>query len=384
MNHDAYTCTYQHWPLSGERVYVRIETNIDSLTPESYTHPRLRAAEHLIRDLITRGAHPIIITHRGRPTGYDSSLSNEHLLPWLAACGWSVNFVQYVPGQPPRAPAHTDGYDVTLLENIRFYPEEYVDDQAFAHTLAHEASWYINDAWGTMHRAQASVHALALCYDQAHKSAGPTVAIERARLAHWFTVPAERRIVVIGGGKAETKLGWAASLVQQESVGALWILPGIARSLLDPHDALYSDAQALNKHARTAGIPVGTLDDGLLLEGTTIRAAHTREELLQAYGIGPHTQERIAASVTGCFVLYTGAMGFEHPRETQDVTSALLQAIHASADYLIVGGGSSAQCAQRAGLCGESQVFCSTGGGSTLAYIADGDSLPGLQALAST
>lgn len=389
------------YPFSSKRVLVRVDFNVpldDKLHITDDT--RIRAAIKTIQKIRNSGGRVIVMSHLGRPkNGAEDKFSLRHLVgPISDLLGTKVKFAEDCIG--PKAKAVVDRMkdgDVVLLENLRFYKEEEAGDEFFAGQLAENGDAYVNDAFGTAHRAHASTAVIArffptdklfgyLMEDEVtsidkvlHSTATPVTAIiggskVSGKIAIIENLMDVVQNILIGGGMAFTfikaqqgKVG--NSLVEEDKLQTAIDLIAAARNknvnLYLPTDAIIADAfsnDANRKECGIASIPNGWM--GLDIGPKTI--AHYREIILMSKT-----------------VLWNGPMGvfeMEHfAHGTSEVAKALAEATATKGAFTLVGGGDSVAAVNQFGLA-DKVSYVSTGGGAMLEYL-EGIELPGIAAI---
>ena len=393
------TLTIDDVLLSGKKVLIRVDFNVP-MTPEMAVADDTRIVESLptIKKVLTSGGSAILMSHLGRPKGkptVEFSLKPvaEHLARLL---GTPVKFAADAIGVDTAAMvAGLAGGECLLLENLRFYKEEEANDPAFAKQLASYGDLYVNDAFGTAHRAHASTEGVTRFLKPA--VAGYLMQKEIDYLSRAVGNPARPYVAILGGAKISGKIdviqsllpkvdvlviggGMAFtffqaqgheigdSLVEQEKVG-------LARTILDdvkakrmrlilPVDCVVADR--LDNNAQRKVVPVTKIPSGW-----------------RGLDIGPETVKIINMELRRArTVVWNGPMGvFEMPNfanGTIEVARLLAEVTKAGATT-IVGGGDSAAAIAKAGL--EKAVsHVSTGGGASLEFL-EGKTLPGVAAL---
>ncbi len=366
------SATFTQWQLEKQHVLVRIDGNVP-LNNDIITNDfRLRAVEPTIRYLCQQGAFVTLITHIGNPRGYDPNVSTRPIAYW------------FNERQLP----------VLVLENIRFDPREKKGDLRFAQTLAHGHDFFINDAWGTMHRNDASMVALSQCFTERHRSIGFLVEKELQKLTPMRTNPQQPFTLFLGGGKTSDKLRYLPTLIEQGKLQHLVLLPGVAHTFLayngNPrgkspiHDDLFELCNTIiklcHKHNVSLHLPVDLLVGAGSWQGQKeIRDVTQLQPDDISISIGPKTLELCQNIITQSkTIFFNGIMGDPLIRGTMEYSERLLTAISMSSAYAVLGGGDTVAQAERYNLA-DYFSFCSSGGGATLAYIA-GTQLPGLTA----
>jgi len=389
------------YSFTGKRVLLRVDFNVPlddklQITDDS----RIRAAVKTIQKIRNGGGRVILLSHLGRPkNGAENKFSLRHLLGHISELlGTKVKFAEDCIG--PKAKAVVDRMkdgDVVLLENLRFYKEEEAGDEFFAGQLAENGDVYVNDAFGTAHRAHASTAVISRFFptdklfgylmedevkniDKVLRSAAtPITAIiggskVSGKIAIIENLMDVAQNILIGGAMAFTfikaqqgKVG--NSLVEEDKLETAIDLIALARNknvnLYLPTDAIIADAfsnDANRKESGIASIPAGWM--GLDIGPKTI--AHYREIILMSKT-----------------VLWNGPMGvfeMEHfAHGTSEVAKALAEATATKGAFTLVGGGDSVAAVNQFGLA-DKVSYVSTGGGAMLEYL-EGVELPGIAAI---
>jgi len=382
--------------VSGKRVLVRVDLNVplDEKTSVITDDSRVRAVLPTIRYLIDHNAKVILCSHLGRPDG--KIVPNLRLAPVGELLGKLL-------GKPvatasdcigPEAEAAVEALPeggVLLLENLRFHPEEEKNDPVFARSLARLADVYVNDAFGTAHRAHASTVGVT---EYLPAVAGFLMEKEIDIMGHALTEPARPFAVIIGGAKVSDKIRVLEHLL--DKVDVLLIGGGMActflkaqkyeigRSLLE-EDRL-DFANSLVQRAQAKGIHLLLPLDVVIgdkfeadASAKTVSVAEVPAEW-QIMDIGPRTIERFEAELKPCkTVIWNGPLGvFEFPkfRKGTEAVASILANLNATT---IVGGGSTAEAVEEMGFVSKI-THVSTGGGASLQFL-EGRTLPGVAAL---
>lgn len=386
--------------VTGKRVLVREDLNVplqrDSGRVFVADATRIDAAVPTLRALRERKARVVVLSHLGRPDGRPNpTYSLRPVVPLLAErLGCDVAFADDCIGDAAFAVVDRlrDG-DVALLENLRFHPGEERNDPAFAKALAELGDLYVDDAFGTAHRAHASTEALAHLLPNA---AGPLMIAELAALQPLMGAPQKPYVCVIGGAKVKDKIGVLTSLMQR--VDAFCVGGGMANTLLaargvDVGRSLRDDdltpARDILAQAQARRVDVHLPVDAVVSSGFDAdESAHTVAVTAVGDGmildIGPATAAAYARIIeTAKTIVFNGPMGvYEKPayrNGTKIVGEAIARATAAGATS-IVGGGDAAAAAHLLGFAG-AMTHVSTGGGATLEFL-EGKTLPGVAALA--
>jgi phosphoglycerate kinase len=364
--------------LRGQRVLVRAA--------------RIQAALGTLRRLLAGGARVVLCSHLGRPKGQAKpELSLRPVADRLAeVLGRPVSFCEASVGEAAEAAVATlgDG-ELVLLENLRFHAEEEKNDPAFAQQLARLADVYVNDAFGTAHRAHASTAGVVPYMKRA--AAGDLL---RAELDHLRVVREPERPLVcfLGGAKVSDKLAVLAALAPHTDVLAVGgamaytFLRALGQetgaSLVEP-DRI-DDARAVIEAARAAGrellLPTDHVVAERVEEGAPTRIVKEIPEGWLGIDIGPETAARYgAAAGRARTVFWNGPMGVFEIDAFAKGTEAVAQAIAGSEARSVVGGGDSLAAINKLGL-GSRIGHLSTGGGASLEFV-QGLALPGVVAL---
>ena len=380
--------------VRGKRVLVREDLNVPMKGAEIADYTRVDAAIPTLKLLLNRGARVAILSHLGRPDGKPNpALSLRPVAKALSErLGVPVRFAEDSVGEKALqgVEALHDG-EALLLENVRFHPEEERNDPGFAKQLAELGDLYVDDAFGTAHRAHASTEGVAHLLPSA---AGLLMQAELDALERVTKNPAKPFVCVIGGAKIKDKIGVFKNLMQL--VDAFCIGGGMAntflaalgidvgKSLRDPdlEPALY-----VLQRARVEHVELHLPKDAVVASSLDASDSHVvdidRVGNQMILDIGPATASAYAAAIEQARTLvFNGPMGvYENPRYrsgTQVVGDAIARATEEGA-ISVVGGGDAAAAAHLLGFA-EKVTHVSTGGGATLEFL-EGKTLPGVAAL---
>jgi phosphoglycerate kinase len=390
--------TLDHLEVRGKRVLVREDLNVPLKQGQIADYTRIDAAIPTLRFLVDRGARVIVLSHLGRPDGKaDPRYSLRPIADGLQErLGQHVAFAADCVGAAATTAIArlTDG-EVVLLENVRFHPEEETNDPAFARQLAALADIYVNDAFGTAHRAHASTEGVAHLLPSA---AGLLMERELDALARLTQRPKRPFVCVIGGAKVKDKVGIFTHLI--ERVDAFCTGGGMANTFLAAkginvghslRDDDLAPAKAILTLAQERGVALHLPTDAIV--STTFDnddGAHAVD--LAGVGdsmildIGPKTARAYAEVIASAkTIVFNGPMGvYEKPAYqmgTKQVGEAIARATAAGA-ISVVGGGDAAAAAHELGFAA-AMTHVSTGGGATLEYL-EGKTLPGIAAMEGT
>ena len=384
--------------VQGKRVLVRVDFNVpfDKETGRILDDSRLRAALPTIQYLREHGARVILCSHLGRPNGKvveELRMSRVGVGDRLSELlGAPVHTLYHVIG--PKAVEATQALkpgEVILLENVRFFPEEEVNDPKMSHALAELADIYVDDAFGTAHRAHASTVGIASYLPAV---AGFLMEKEIDYLDKALTNPARPFAAIIGGAKISTKIGVLRNLLSR--IDCLIVGGGMASTLLkangvDVGESLVEDdqldtARDLMEQADEKGIPLFLPEDVVVADRiaedalSEVVSVDDIPQDMRIVDVGPDTVASFREAVEDCMtVIWNGPLGVaEYPafaKGSLDMAEALAT-LNATT---IVGGGETVALIHDAGL-EDKFTHVSTGGGASLEYL-EGKTLPGVAAL---
>ncbi len=381
--------------VAGKRVFVRVDFNVPLEGGAVADDGRIRAALKTIAFLRARKARVILASHLGRPKGKPEEASR--MAPVAARLaellGAPVAALRECVGPDAEAAANSLAPGgVLLLENLRFHAGEEKNDPAFVDRLARLCDTYVNDAFGTCHRAHASTVGLPLKLGRG--APGYLIDKEIAAFDAVLKNPKRPFVAVLGGAKVADKIPILTNLVPK--VNALVIGGGMAYTFLRARGIevgtsrveadLVGTAKEIMESARASGVEVMLPSDHLVAERFD-EAAQPQEVAGPALpagrmglDIGPETRRRFAARVeTAGTVLWNGPMGvFEWPAFAGG-TRAVAEALARCKGTTVVGGGDSAAAIEKFGLS-QKVTHVSTGGGASLELL-EGRELPGLKAI---
>jgi phosphoglycerate kinase len=386
--------------VAGKRVFVRVDFNVpQDETGAIADDRRIKAALPTIKALISKGARVILASHLGRPKGGPNP---KYTLAPVAArlsalLGQSIAFADESVGEEVEglAAALKNG-QVLLLENVRFHPEEEKNGAEYAAQLAKLADIYVDDAFGTSHRAHASTEGVPSILKSQGKPAvaGYLLKKELDYLGSALDEPKRPFVAILGGAKVKDKIAVIEALLPK--VDKLIIVGGMAytfykgqgleigQSLLD-ENSLDFTRRILIEGKGKIELPSDSVvgkDFSNDTESKTVKIGNIPADF-QGLDIGPETIERFTAIIkTAKTVLWNGPAGvFEFPNfavGTRAIAEALKEATEAGATT-IVGGGDSAAAVEQLGFA-DSITHISTGGGASLEFL-EGKVLPGVNVL---
>ncbi|HCP45136.1 MAG TPA: phosphoglycerate kinase [Deltaproteobacteria bacterium] len=382
--------------VSGKKVLVRVDFNCplseDGSTVADDT--RIRAALPTIRMLREQGAKIILMSHLGRPGGKPSrSLSLEACgarLAELLEC--DILHTDDCIGWGARKLAQELGSEqILLLENLRFHAAEKEGDARFAEQLAELGDCYVSDAFGTLHRRDASVSVLPTLFE-GRRAAGLLVKHELQQLGSLLHGPESPYVAIVGGAKVSDKIGVLEALLKR--VDAVIIGGAMAYTFLSAQgvdvgssrveeNKLWTAKKILTR-AQEEQVEVLLPEDHVISTGITdIESARVSTDIPEGWmglDIGPATVERFALQLRdAATILWNGPMGVFETEAFAAGTEGVARAVARSKAFSVVGGGDSAAAVARLALQSE-MSHVSTGGGASLEFL-EGKQLPGLSAL---
>lgn len=379
------------WNLTNKRVLLRADLNVPIQHGHILDDMRLRALKPTLDLILEKGGHCILITHIGEPTQYDPELSTKHLMSWFKKNNYAIEFAS-TPAEISNNKTNAHPH-ITLLENLRFFPGEQQHDNTFAQELAQLGDYYVNDAFGTLHRTDTSITLVPLLFSPNARTIGLLVEKELRALDALRKHPHHPFVLILGGSKAATKIPLLESL--SDTVNTVLLCPAIS----------FTFAKALGK-------PVGKslVDDTMLKTCRNIiekshqqnveivlpidyQISHTNNtkqfEIVDAdtmpddgvgISIGPKTVALFKKKMdTAKTIFFNGTPGFNDQPETLEGAKNLLHAITETSADTIICGGDSIAVAHMFGLL-DTFTHISTGGGATLTYLSN-QPLPGLECL---
>lgn len=383
--------------LSGKRVLVRVDFNVPLDNGAITDDTRIRAALPTIQDLTSKGAKVILTSHFGRPKGIDDSMRLTPVAARLSELlGQPVKKCDDCIGdEVAQAVAQMQNGDVTVLENVRFYPEEEKNDPEFAKKLASVADLYVNDAFGTAHRAHASTEGVTHYLETS--VAGYLIEKELQFLQGAIENPQRPLAAIVGGSKVSSKIGViealldkcdklllgggmiftfykarglnvGKSLVEEDKLDLARSLEAKAKekgvTMLLPTDVIVADNFAPDANAKT--VSINEIPDGWM-----------------GLDIGPDSVKVFQDALGDCkTVIWNGPMGvfeFEKFAAGTKAIALTLADLTKTGAITIIGGGDSVAAVEQLNL-GEQMSHISTGGGASLELL-EGKVLPGIAAL---
>jgi phosphoglycerate kinase len=367
--------------VDGKRVLVRVDFNVPLDDGRITDDTRIRAALPTLELLRERGARLVLVSHLGRPKGRDPKLS---LKPVAARLGELLGVEVALAEDLDHVP---DG-DVVMLENIRYEPGETKNDPELAKRLARLADTYVNDAFGSAHRAHASTEGVAHLLPSA---AGLLLQREVETLTGILDHPGRPLVAIVGGAKVTDKIGVLKAFLKRADavlIGGAMAFPFLSVQGHSVGDSLCAeeDLEPARELLDAGGAKLHLPTD--LVLGDRFDAEAERLELegvdvldgWMGLDIGPETSDAYAADIKDAgTVFWNGPMGAFELAPFARGTRVVAEAVAAAKGTTVVGGGDSAAALAQFGLA-DRVTHLSTGGGASLELI-EGKDLPGVEVL---
>lgn len=393
--------TVKEFDFGGKRALVRVDFNVPlSDQFEIKDDTRIQAALPTLKKILEDEGSLVIMSHLGRPKkGPEHKYSLEHLVGYLSEClGTEVQFAEDCISESAFSMSAGLGKGkVLLLNNLRFYAEETQGDQAFAKTLSGHGEVYVNDAFGTAHRAHASTAVIADSFSKENKMFGYLMSKEIQNAERVFSSAEKPFTAILGGAKVSGKIliierlldkadhiiiGGGMAYTFFEAMGG-----SVGKSLVEK-DRLEM-AKDLIQKAKDKGVQLHLPEDSIVADQfantakTQVVSNMSIEQEWMGLDIGPNAikaySEVILASKT---ILWNGPMGVFELSNFKKGTVAIAQAIAEATKngaYSLVGGGDSVAAVNQFGFA-DRVSYVSTGGGAMLEFF-EGKELPGIMAL---
>lgn len=395
-----------NFDFRGKRAFVRVDFNVPIDDSKNITDDtRMRAALPTLQKILKDGGRLIIGSHMGRPKGVDKQFSLDYIRPHLEELlGTKVKFVDDCVSDEALAmsKALQDG-EVLLLENLRFHAEEEgkgdgkEGQPAFTKRLAELADVYVNDAFGTAHRAHASTALIADYFDAEHKMFGYLMGKEVAAVERVMDKVERPFTAIMGGSKVSSKIEIIENLLNK--VDNLILTGGMVYTFMKANggnigssiceDDKLDLALEIQKRAEEKGVKLFLGTDTVVADAfsndanTKVADNMNIPEGWQGMDIGPKTEEEFASVIRGSkTILWNGPFGvfeFDTFAKGSEAMAKVIAETTAKGAYSLVGGGDSVAAINKFGLANEVS-YVSTGGGALLEAI-EGKTLPGIAAI---
>ncbi len=387
--------TIEDIDVNGKRVLVRCDFNVPFDAEGNIADPkRITEALPTIKYLASHGARVILCSHLGRPKGeFNMKYSLAPVAAYLTkVLGQEVKMAKDVVGESAKSLAAElkDG-DIMLIENVRFHKEEEKNDPEFSKQLASLAEIYVNDAFGTAHRAHSSTTGVASYLPAV---CGYLIQKEISIMGGALENPKRPFVAILGGAKVSDKIGVINNLL--DKVDTLIVGGGMAYTFYkaqghhigtsiceeDKLDLANSILAKAKEKGVTFLLPIDNRVGKEYKEDTEYQVVHSTEipEGWMGLDIGPDTEAAYAKAIEGAgTVVWNGPMGVSEWENFASGTKAVATAVANSGAISIIGGGDSAAAIEKLGFA-DKMTHISTGGGASLEFL-EGKTLPGIAAL---
>lgn len=393
--------TLQKQNFKHKKALIRVDFNVplnDNYEVADAT--RIIAAKPTIDSIVKQGGSVVLLSHLGRPKGKEDRYSLKHIVAKVSEIlGVSVKFVSDCIGDEVKeAVANLQAGEVLLLENLRFHPEEKAGDLDFAKQLAQWGDIYVNDAFGTAHRAHASTAVIAQFFPKA-KCFGLLMEKELVNIGKVLSDSKKPVTAILGGAKISSKIGVIENILAK--VDHIIIGGGMAFTFIKAQGGAIGDSlceeDSLNlaleilEKAKAQGVKIHLPLDVVVADAFK-KDANTKVEAIDeipngwmGLDIGPKTEIAFSFIIMRSnTILWNGPMGvFEMPKfsnGTQELGHAIVDATRDGA-FTLVGGGDSVAAVKKYGFA-DKVSYVSTGGGAMLELL-EGKELPGVVAIES-
>jgi len=371
-----------------KRVLLRADLNVPLQNKKIVNDYKLKAILPTIDMIKKSGSKVILITHLGKPEKYDPGLTTKNLIEWFKKNGYPITFESDL--QKAKEKSFQDFNKILLLENVRFFEGEKNRDSDFAESLAKLGDYFVNDAFGSVHRKNTSIALLPKMFDPDKRFLGPLIKKEIKILSKSLEHPQQPFVLIIGGAKSGSKIPMIEKLL--DKVHTVLLCPAISftfskylgkkvgKSLVD-QDALELIPKILQK-ASKLGVKLVFPIDYQVAEGnfdgpTKYIDSENIPDDCVGISIGPKTVALFSKEIFKAkTIFFNGAFGNMKKIKTLEGMKAIFDAMAKSDAYTIIGGGDSVAAAYLFEIQ-NSIDYLSTGGGAALAYLSN-IALPGL------
>lgn len=391
--------TLKDFNFKNKKAIIRVDFNVPLNDKFEVTDAtRIEAAKSTIMKVLEDGGSCVLMSHLGRPKGKQEEFSLRHIVAKAKeALGVNVKFVEDCIGEKAEeAVANLENGEILLLENLRFYDEEKKGDVAFAEKLAKLGDIYVNDAFGTAHRAHASTTIIAQFFEE-NKCFGNLLAREIESIDKVLNNSEKPVLAILGGAKVSSKITVIENIL--DKVDHLIIGGGMSFTFIKAQGGTVGDsiceddkmelALTILKQAKEKGvevhIPVDVVaaDDFSNDANTQILDISQIPDGWQGLDAGPKSRENFDAVVNKCkTILWNGPLGVFEMESFAAGTIALGHSIDKATQngaFSLVGGGDSVAAVKQFGFA-DKVSYVSTGGGAMLEML-EGKSLPGIEAI---
>ena len=391
--------TLKDFNFKNKKAIIRVDFNVPLNEQFEVTDTtRIEAAKATIIDILEQGGSCVLMSHLGRPKGFQEEFSLQHIVKSVInVIGCNVKFVSDCIGdKAEEAVTNLEAGEILLLENLRFYEEEKKGDAAFAEKLSKFGDIYVNDAFGTAHRAHASTTIIAQFFEE-NKCFGNLLAREIKSIDKVLNTSEKPVLAILGGAKVSSKITVIENIL--DKVDHLIIGGGMSFTFIKAQggkvgDSICEDdkmdlALAILKQAKAKNvqihIPVDVIaaDDFSNTANTQICDINSIPEGWQGLDAGPKSREIFDTVVNQCkTILWNGPLGVFEMESFSGGTIALGHAIDKATKngaFSLVGGGDSVAAVKQFGFA-EKVSYVSTGGGAMLEML-EGKTLPGIEAI---
>lgn len=376
--------------INKKRVFLRADLNVPLDNGKIVDDFKIKSILSTIDLILHKGGKIILATHIDRPTGYDAKLSAKNLINWFINKGYKIEFESDIDKAYEKSLINFD--TILLLENLRFNKDEQTPQKEFAKKLAKLADYYVNDAFGVLHRNDTSITLLPELFDKNHKTIGLLIEKELIALEK-LKEPQHPFLLILGGAKIKDKLKILETLLNK--LNSIALCPAIVftflkangrnigKSLID--DELLDFTIKLEHEAQEKKVKLIYPTDYLIAQDNLagnlkVIDANSFTNNDVGISIGPKSVELFIKEINEAkTIFFNGLPGFIERKETLENINKIFEAISNSKAYCVIGGGDSVAAAIILGY--ENKIsHLSTGGGAVLYFLSNKE-LPGLKYL---